>query len=85
VNNLCGAIVARRLMGLVATTEKHQFYTIPKFAISRAKQCSAAEEFPSRSIQVILPRGNSTNDYLRQLRSWPCIEEAHSDPALNLP
>jgi hypothetical protein len=38
-----------------------------------------------RYMQIILPRGESPAKYLRTIRAWPSVEEAHVGPDVSLP
>src|SRR5918999_3472639 len=60
-------------------------YKAPDLARSDEAQLSEYERELRRYMQVILPKGRSPEDYVRSIRSWPCVEEAHVAPEVSLP
>lgn len=59
-------------------------YKIPSLARSTPKGLSKAERDLQRYMQIILP-SRSSNELLKNIQSWPCVEEAHPTPEISLP
>jgi hypothetical protein len=60
-------------------------YKVPSLAGSDEAELSEHERELRRYMQVILPKGQSPEDYVRAIQSWPCVEEAHVAPEVSLP
>jgi hypothetical protein len=60
-------------------------YKVPSVAASDEAELSEHERELRRYMQVILPRGQSPEDYVQAIRSWPCVAEAHVAPEVSLP
>ena len=43
------------------------------------------EEKLSRWVQIVLPQGTEAEQYLAELRAWPCFAEVHVVPPPSLP
>jgi hypothetical protein len=60
-------------------------YKVPNLARAHASKLNEHERDLRRSMQVILPRGESPARYLRAIRAWPSVEEADVGPEVSLP
>jgi hypothetical protein len=60
-------------------------YKVPSLAASDEAGLSEHERELRRYMQVILPKGQSPEDYVQAIRSWPCVAEAHVAPEVSLP
>jgi hypothetical protein len=60
-------------------------YKVPTIARADASRLNEHERELRRYMQVILPRGESPAKYLRAIRDWPPVEEAHVGPDVSLP
>lgn len=60
-------------------------YKVPNLARADASTLSEPERELRRYMQVILPHGESPAKYLRVVRAWPSVEEAHAGPEVSLP
>ncbi len=60
-------------------------YKVPNLARANPSRLNDAERDLRRYMQVILPPGESTNKYLKVIRAWPSVEEAHAGPEVSLP
>jgi len=60
-------------------------YKVPALARANEAKLSKPEKDLRRYLQVILPAGESAADYVRIIRAWPSVEEAHVAPDVSLP
>ena len=60
-------------------------HKVPDLARADIASLSDAERELRRYMHVILPRGESPERYLTEVRRWPPVEEAHVAPAVSLP
>ena len=60
-------------------------YKVPNLARADPSKLNDAERDLRRYMQVILPRGESPGKYLKVIRAWPPVEEAHTGPQVSLP
>ena len=60
-------------------------YKVPNLARADASRLNDAERDLRRYMQVVLPRGASPAKYLKVVRAWPPVEEAHTGPEVSLP
>lgn len=60
-------------------------YKTPNSARASAAGMSREEKELRQYMQVILPKGESPAEYLKMVRSWPCVAEAHTGPQISLP
>lgn len=60
-------------------------YKVPSLAESNEAELSMEEKELRRYMQLILPQGHPPEDYLRTVRSWPSVAEAHRAPEVTLP
>ena len=60
-------------------------YKVPSAAHADESSLNEHERELRRYMQVILPRGESPANYLRAVRAWPPVEEAHVGPDVSLP
>lgn len=60
-------------------------YKVPSPAKASSAKLSEEERELGRYMQIILPAGESPKDYLRVIRSWPCVENAEAGPEVSLP
>jgi hypothetical protein len=60
-------------------------HKVPGVARADVSTLNAHERDLRRYLQVILPHGESPARYLRQVRAWPAVEEAHTAPEVSLP
>jgi hypothetical protein len=60
-------------------------YKVPRLAQADAAGLSDAERDLRRYLQVILPAGQSLQDHLAAIRSWPSVAEAQTGPVVSLP
>lgn len=60
-------------------------YKVPVLARAAASDLNPHERDLQRYMQIILPTGVSPARYLRAVRSWPAVEEAHVGPEVSLP
>lgn len=60
-------------------------YKVPNLARADASRLNEHERDLRRYMQVILPEGESPAGYLRSVRAWPPVEEAHVGPEVSLP
>jgi hypothetical protein len=60
-------------------------YKVPSVARADESRLNEHERELRRYMQVILPRSESPVKYLRTIRAWPPVEEAHVAPDVSLP
>jgi len=60
-------------------------YKVPILAGAAPSDLNPHERDLQRYMQIILPTGVSPARYLRAVRSWPAVEEAHVGPEVSLP
>jgi hypothetical protein len=60
-------------------------YKTPSLLNVGDEKLSPSEKNLLRHMQVILPFGESPFDHLDDIRSWPCVQEAHAAPEISLP
>ena len=60
-------------------------YKVPSLARADASRLNEHERELRRYMQVILPRGESPGQFVRTIRAWPPVEEAHVGPDVSLP
>jgi hypothetical protein len=60
-------------------------HKVPRLAQADQRTLSKPERHLSRAVQVILPAGESAAEYLKIIRTWPCIEDAYVGPEISLP
>jgi hypothetical protein len=60
-------------------------YKVPNLARAARAKLNEHERELRRYMQVILPHGESPARYLRAVRAWPSVEEAHVGPEVSLP
>jgi len=60
-------------------------YKVPALARAVPSDLNPHEQDLQRYMQIILPTGVSPARYLRAVRSWPAVEEAHVGPEVSLP
>ena len=76
-----------RSAAILSPTPVRNFRPAASFQRARAdpSRLNDAERDLRRYMQVILPPGESTNKYLKVIRAWPSVEEAHAGPEVSLP
>lgn len=60
-------------------------YKVPALANADPATLNAHERDLRRYMQLILPIGESPAVYLRAVRAWPPVEQAHVGPEVSLP
>ncbi len=60
-------------------------YKVPDLAKADPATLTGHERDLRRYMQLILPHGESPAAYLRAVRAWPPVEEAHVGPDVSLP
>lgn len=60
-------------------------YKVPNLARAAPSNLNEHERDLRRYMQVILPKGESPARYVRAIRAWPAVEEAHVAPQVSLP
>jgi hypothetical protein len=60
-------------------------YKVPTLARADGSTLNEHERALRRYMQLILPKGTSPARYLRTVRAWPSVEEAHVSPEVSLP
>ncbi|HSK73377.1 MAG TPA: hypothetical protein VK892_16875 [Pyrinomonadaceae bacterium] len=60
-------------------------YKVPSLVDADESKLSKSEKDLRRYLQVILPPGKSPAEYVDVIRSWRCVEEAHTAPEISLP
>ncbi len=60
-------------------------YKVPDLARASPQALSDAEKDLRSYLQVILPTARGTKALVKQVQSWPAIEEAHLAPQISLP
>ena len=60
-------------------------HKVPNLARADPSTLNEHERDLGRYMQVILPRGESPGNFLKIIRAWPPVEEAHVGPQVSLP
>ena len=60
-------------------------YKVPTLARADGSTLNENERALRRYMQLILPKGTSPATYLRTVRAWPSVEEAHLSSQVSLP
>jgi hypothetical protein len=60
-------------------------YKVPSLARTDAKKLDVHERALRRYMQLVLPAGDQPATYLRTVRAWLPVEEAHVTPQVSLP
>jgi hypothetical protein len=60
-------------------------YKLPRLARADLKKLDKHERALRRYMQFVLPAGERAATYLRAVREWPPVEEAHVTPQVSLP
>jgi hypothetical protein len=60
-------------------------YKAPNLARADPSKLNEHERELRRYMQIILPPGESPARYLRAVRAWPSVEDAHVGPEVSLP
>ena len=60
-------------------------YKVPSLARADARKLDEHERALRRYMQLVLPAGEQPATYLRTVRAWPPVEEAHVTPQVSLP
>jgi hypothetical protein len=60
-------------------------YKVPNLARADPSRLSKHERDLGRYMQAILPKGDPPDKYLKVVRAWPPVEEAHVAPDVSLP
>jgi hypothetical protein len=60
-------------------------YKVPSLARADARKLDVHERALRRYMQVVLPAGEQPATYLRTVKAWPPVEEAHVTPQVSLP
>lgn len=60
-------------------------YKVPSLAEADEDKLSKFERDLRRYMQVILPAGESPEEYVELIRAWPCVARVHVAPEVSLP
>jgi hypothetical protein len=60
-------------------------YMVPRLRKVSKESLSPEEKKLARWVQIVLPPGAQTEQYLAELKSWPCFDEVHMAPRPSLP
>ena len=60
-------------------------YTVPALARADESALTDDEKNLSRHMQIIFPHEEKPSKYLKDIRSWESVEEAHVAPDISLP
>jgi hypothetical protein len=60
-------------------------YKVPRLARADARKLDEHERALRRYMQLVLPAGEQAATYLRTVRAWAPVEEAHVTPQVSLP
>ena len=63
----------------------HIVYVVPHLARSHLRRLSKDEQELARYVNVILPKGTSSIDYLNVLKKWMCVDKVQIPPEISLP
>jgi hypothetical protein len=60
-------------------------YKVPRVARADARKLDEHERALRRYMHLVLPAGEQPARFLRRVRAWPPVEEAHVTPQVSLP
>jgi hypothetical protein len=60
-------------------------YKVPSLARADARKLNKHERALRHYMQLVLPTGEQPAAYLRTVKAWPPVEEAHVTPQVSLP